>query len=60
MKSRPTIPGATALCLPAPAGTRAGDEGAQRARDLEQTTAGRLRWMRDLVLRRLLSRQLEL
>jgi hypothetical protein len=27
-------------CLPSPAGRRAGDEGAQHTRDLEQTIAG--------------------
>jgi len=36
MKSRPAIPSETVLCLPSPAGRRAGDEGAQH----EQTIAG--------------------
>jgi hypothetical protein len=36
------------------------DEGAQRARDLEQTTADNLRRTRDMLLPRLLSGQVEL
>jgi hypothetical protein len=60
VKSGPAIPDATALCLPSRAGRRAGDEGAQRARDLEQTTAGNLRRTRDLRLPRLLSGQVQL
>jgi hypothetical protein len=34
VKSRPAIPGATAHCLPSPAGRGAGNGGAQHARDL--------------------------
>jgi hypothetical protein len=52
VKSRPAIPGATALCLPSPAGRRARQEGG-----LEQTIAVNLRRTRDLLLPRLLSRQ---
>jgi len=38
MKSLPAIPSETVLCLPSPAGRRAGDEGAQH----EQIIAGSL------------------
>jgi hypothetical protein len=60
VNSRPAISGATALCLPSPAGRRAGDKDAQRACDLEQTFAGNLRRTRDLPPPGLLLGQVEL